>query len=192
MSFCGWESWERFLRRVFLHFVIGVSIRPPSKTWLLYLKVFWKYRFIHYSVGNTSEKYFPCVSIEVDVASIHNREHLHPKIMEQVAQRLLFPCTSYQWSCSWSWGKKKGKKIYFTLRIKPLNILFSFILSLVLSISLSLIKLWSIIKLPTVSPQFSEVWNILSYVFLGNFKFLSSLLSELVYTIPLEKCFFSV
>lgn len=86
--------------------------------------------------------------------------------------------------------KKKNKKMYFTLRIKPLNILCSFILCLVLSISLSLIKLWSIIKRPTASPQFSEVWNTLSYAFLGNFKLLSSLLSEVVCTVQLKRVSF--
>lgn len=83
--------------------------------------------------------------------------------------------------------KKRNKKIYFALRMKPLNILCSFILSLVLSISLSLIKLWSIIKHPTASPQFSEVWNILWYVFWGNFKLLSIFLSEVVCTILLKR-----
>lgn len=86
--------------------------------------------------------------------------------------------------------KKRNKKICFALRIKLLNILCSFILSLVLSISLSLIKLWSIIKRPTASPQFSEVRNTLSYVFLGNFKLLPSLLSKVACTILLERISF--
>lgn len=73
--------------------------------------------------------------------------------------------------------KKRNKKNYLALSIKPLNIFCSFILSLVLSISLSLIKLWSIIKRPTAPSRFSEVWNTLPYVLLGNFELPSNLLS---------------
>lgn len=58
--------------------------------------------FTDYSAQNISEKYFPYVQIEVDITSIYNRGHLNAEIMEQGAQRLSFPCTSYQWSCSWS------------------------------------------------------------------------------------------
>lgn len=111
--------------------------------------------------------------MEVAITSIHNRGHLHPEIREGVAKGCLSPALLISGPAA----GLENKKMYLALSIKPLNILCSFILSLVLPISLSLIKLWSIIKHPTEPSQFSEVWNILACALLGNFKLPSNLLS---------------
>lgn len=164
---------------MFLHLVTEVNISSSSKTLLFPLEEKKGLLKMHvYSLFCL--KYFwnfsPPVQTEVHITSIYNRGHLHPETMKQVAQRLTSPALLISGPAA-GLQKKKKAKIYLALSIKPRNILLSFILSLRLYISLSLIKLWSIIKCLTVSFPFSKIWNILAYALSGNFKLPSNLLS---------------